>query len=187
MNIETLYDLFVHELRGMYYVETRLVDELPALADNAMVDSLDDTTPTEFIESVSDAFSEHAAETEAQVERLDGVFDALPTRPDSREREVSALDGLLREVEQFDHIILNDALRNPFYLDAATKVERLEIQGYESLLQLAGALDLPNETVDPLEENADEERDALATLEELATGEQMESILDELGDEDSMV
>ncbi|WP_227353636.1 YciE/YciF ferroxidase family protein [Haladaptatus salinisoli] len=187
MNIETLYDLFVHELRGMYYVETRLVDELPALADNAMVDSLDDTTPTEFIESVSDAFAEHATETESQVDRLDDVFETLPFQPDTREREVAALDGLLREVEQFDHIILNDALRNPFYLDAAAKVEQLEIKGYENLLQLADALDLAGDATDPLEENLDEERDALSTLEDLSTGEQMESILGDLGDEDPIV
>lgn len=186
MNIETLYDQFEYELRGIYYVEKRLAEKLPGLADNATVDSLDEIVPTEFLETVSETFSEHGRETQEQIDRLERVFDSLPAQPETRERRVPTVDALIEEIEQFDHVILNDTLRTPFYIDLAMKVEQLEVKTYENLIRIADALDLSSDIVDPIEENLNEERTMLSTLEELSTGQQIRTILDTMGEEDPM-
>ena len=71
---------------------------------------------------------------------------------------------------------LNDAIRPLFYLDAEIKVERLEIRTYQSLVENARALDVPDDAVEALEANLRDERDTRAELEDLAEGSAVESL-----------
>ncbi|MGH6875048.1 MAG: ferritin-like domain-containing protein, partial [Aestuariivirgaceae bacterium] len=55
MAIKTMQDLFVHTLRDIYYVEKKLVAELPKMAKKASDPEL------------KRAFQDHAAQTETHV------------------------------------------------------------------------------------------------------------------------
>ena len=181
MNVEDLGDLFGYQLEGLYYVETELPEELAQLADQANVDTIDEISDAEFRDDVREAFSDHREETEAHAARLEDAFEPLGRTPSSR--EVPALDGLFLEKERFNNIVLNDAARLLFYLDAGMKVEQLEVRCYDSLLQLAAALDLPSDVVDGLEKNRDEDAATLRRLEELSDSPGAEEIRAKLAED----
>lgn len=181
MNIETLHDLFLYELHGLYRTERTLVEELDQLADQTAVNSLDEASDEEIRDTLRQAFEDHRDETETHVERLERVFESVDRQPD--ERDVPALDGLVAEKERFTNVVLNDAIRPLFYLDAGIKIERLEIRTYESLVENARALDVPDDAVEALEANLQDERDALAELEELSESDAVESLRESLAED----
>lgn len=181
MNIETLHDLFLYELHGLYRTEQTLVEELDQLADQTAVNSLDEASDEEFRDALREAFEDHRDETETHVERLERVFESIDRRPETR--DVPPLDGFVEEKEWFSNVVLNDAMRPLFYLDAGVKIEQLEIRTYESLVENAGALDVPDDAVEALEANLRDERDALAELEDLSGSDAVESLREALGDD----
>lgn len=181
MNIETLHDLFLYELHGLYRTERTLVDELDQLADQTAVNTLDEAADAELRDALREAFEDHRDETETHVERLERVFESIDRQPD--ERDVPALDGLVREKEQFSNVVLNDAMRLLFFLDAGIKVEQIEIRTYESLVANARALDVSDDAVEALESNLRDERDALAELEDLAESSAVESLRESLAED----
>src|SRR5947209_18579348 len=61
-DIKTMNDLFVHQLRDMYYAEQQLVKALPKMADKASEPKL------------KQGFLSHLKETEEHVRRLEQVF-----------------------------------------------------------------------------------------------------------------
>ena len=181
MNIETLHDLFLYELHGLYRIERTLVAELDQLADHVAVDSLDEASDGELRDALREALADHRDETEAHVERLERVFESVERQPE--ERGVPALDGLVEESERFSNVVLNDAIRPLFYLDSGIKVERLEIRTYESLIETAEALGVTDDAVEALEANLRDERDALAELEDLSESSAAESLREALAEE----
>lgn len=181
MNVETLRDLFVYELEEAYQIETTLVDALEEVADGAAIDSLDNFSDAETRESLSDVFADHRDETAEQVERLERVFEAVDRRPETR--SALALEGLLDGRDRFDNVVLNDAVRLLFYLDLGRDIERLEVRTYESLLENARALGLPDDAIEALEANLGEERDVSAKLQELSESSEVGSLRDEMADQ----
>ena len=61
-DIKTMDDLFVHQLRDMYYAENQILQALPTMIDKATDASLKQT------------FQSHLNETKNQVTRLEQVF-----------------------------------------------------------------------------------------------------------------
>lgn len=179
MNVETLSDLFVYEMQGIRYVETRLGDAMEQLAGQSTVDSLDDVPDGKFRESVSGLFDDHRERADERVERLDRAFDALDRLVDSREREVAAVGALFDEKDRFNNVLLNDALRAPFYLDVTAKADDLLVRNYESALDLADALDASDDVTDALEANRDDLEDLLEAVSEVRESEKFEALLDE--------
>jgi ferritin-like metal-binding protein YciE len=149
-SIETRGDLFAHELRGLYYVETELIDVLDELA----LETGDG--------DVAASLADHRDETRVHVDRLQTVFDAVGERPDAERR--MALDGIVDDrnavVSETDDVHLIDA----YTLGAGVAIERLEITGYESLLRAADDLGFGEEITNPLEETLSEERVARKEL-----------------------
>ncbi|WP_224270487.1 ferritin-like domain-containing protein [Haloprofundus salinisoli] len=178
MNIETLHDLFTYRLQSAYAVETELVDVLDELATAADVDALDDVADSSVRADLLDAFETHREETETHVERVETVFEVIERRPETR--DVPMLDGLVDETQRFNNIVLNDALRVPYYLNAAATAEELEIRLYDQLLELAAALDLPEEATDALEANRSDDQEALDRLEALAAADELTAAFEEL-------
>ncbi|WP_233204257.1 YciE/YciF ferroxidase family protein [Halegenticoccus soli] len=166
MNVESLHDMFVYQLQGMYYTENQLVDILDEMA----------TETTD--EDISRAFADHRDETRNQVERLDNVFAALNEQP--QEQEMHVVDGLNRDRMTFKEVAQGDDLLNLHCLGAGMKNERLEITAYENLLMLANQLDLGDDVTDPLQQNADEEEDALDKLQGLSGGSGMKAMFQRL-------
>ena len=163
MTVQSLRDLFVYELRGMYYTETQLVEALDDMALDATEDE------------VTEAFAEHRDETRTQIDRLERVFAAIEEEPEMR--EVAMVDALVQEREEFLSQVTDPDLRNLFYLGAGVKTERIEISGYEHLLVLAERLDMPDDASDLLEENLDEEEAALKKLKSMTQEGQLSSLI----------
>lgn len=185
MNIEDAGDLFLYELKAAYYVETKVAEELAEMADQTNVDTLDEESDSSFREDVHEVFQSHRDQTETHVERLEAVFDALDRQPEAH--EVLAVDELFAEKEQFNNVVLNDAARPLYYLDVGAKVEQLEVQGYDSLLQLASALELDDDVVENLEANREEDDEVRRRVTELAESEGADEILGYLVDETTVV
>ena len=186
VNVETLYDLFVFELQGVRYLETELAEAAETLATRSKVDSLDDRPGGEFRQRAGDLFESHADRTGARIERLDDAFDALDFSVTSRERSVPVVDALLEECERFDNVVLDDALRNPFYLDVAIKAEQLTLQCYESALAVAGHLDVNSDVVENLEANRDDVAELLGEARDLDSGSAAETLFDRLAEQTPM-
>lgn len=180
MNVETLYDLFVFELQRVHFLEIELVDALGELATESTVDSLDDLPDSEVHEAAHDLYSAHQGRATERVERLERAFDALDHLAAERTREAPALDGLLEEKERFNNVVLNDALRNLFYLTVAISAQQLVAQSYEGALDLVGRLDVDSAVTDELESNRDDVDGALEDLRDLKESSEVESLLDEL-------
>ena len=174
MNVETLYDLFLYDLRGQYYAELTLAEQLDSLADETAVNSLDTASDESLRDALRRAFADHRDETETHVERLERVFESIDRRPDPR--GLPTVDGLVEEKDRFTNVVLNDGMRLLFLLDVGVKVERFEIRVYESLVANARHLGVSDDALEALESNLRDERDALAELEDLVDGEAVESL-----------
>ncbi len=83
MQMETLQDLFVDQLKDLYNAENQLVKALPKLAKSS-------TSP-----ELKNAFESHLEETKGHVERLEQIFDALGTSPGGK--TCKAMKGLIEE------------------------------------------------------------------------------------------
>lgn len=165
-DVDTVRDMFVHDLQTIYYIEQELVDTLDELSD--MTEESD----------LAAAFNDHRQETRDQVERLEAVFDAIGEEPEPQGSVV--FDALQEEHDQFMEQAANDDIRDLYHLGAGIKVERIEITAYENLLMLARKLDLGNNVTDQLQANLDEEEDARDTLRTMAQGSTVKSVLSRL-------
>lgn len=178
MNVENLHDLFVSELHRLYAIESKLVDELETLEQDTDVDALDDLHETDAREALERELAEHMTETETHVERLEKALDALGQKPESR--STPALDGLIKEKEMFNNVVLADEIRPVYYLGASEQIENLEITAYERLIAIGNYLNVDADVIDLLEQNLEEDRSTLESLESLSEGTEFEQLLDGL-------
>lgn len=164
--IDSLEDVFVHELQGAYHMEVRLVEILEEMAGNATN------------EKISTGFADHAEETRAHVERLESVFHAVDS--EVAERECPLVEALDQERRTFEDHVTDDDLLDKFYLGAGMKTERIELTTYESLVQVAEQLDLGDDVIDALEANQASEQDALDQLQLLSGASELKAMWDRL-------
>jgi ferritin-like metal-binding protein YciE len=140
-------DLFVNELKALLYVEQKLADQvLPELAS--------EIRNTDFKESIR----EHTEETRRHVANVERIFELLGEEP--KPDKSHAVDGLVAQHDKVAKNIESTKLRDVFDAGAAAKTEHLEIAAYESLITTAESLG-ETEIVSLLEENLDDEKDAL--------------------------
>ncbi|QLG29713.1 ferritin-like domain-containing protein (plasmid) [Halorarum halophilum] len=163
---DTMHDLFVHELRGAYHMERRLVEILDEMAMNATNDR------------ISTGFADHRDETRQHVERVEEAFRALGLEPE--ERQCAVVEALDEEREIVEEGVTDPDLLNQFYLGAGMKTERIEITTYDSLLTMADRLDLGDDVTDPLQRNRDSEDTALKELKALSTASDLKDLWDSL-------
>ncbi|HUR69314.1 MAG TPA: DUF892 family protein [Candidatus Thermoplasmatota archaeon] len=150
MTMETLHDLFEHELKDIYDAESRLVDALRQQAS--------ESTDAQ----IRAAFQAHMKETEGQKERLEQVFE-IWGKEATRGEGCAGVQGLLEEHKNFKREKPAGPILDVFNLGAAAKVERYEITAYEGLIRLATQMGL-DDAVELLEQNLEEEE---ATLEKV--------------------
>lgn len=154
MTMNSLQQLFEHELEDIYYAEHELLDVLDQLADQ-----------TEN-EEISQAFEEHRKQTEQQVERVEEVFDMIGEPPE--EEECEGIQGLISEHENFLEQDPDQEILDVFNLTAAQKTEHYEIAAYGNLALLADRLGM-DEAGDILHENLEEEEQTLEKLKDLTS------------------
>ena len=149
-----LKELFIEELRDIYWAEKHLTKALPKMRKAATSDQL------------ANAFEQHLAVTEAQIERVEQVFELLDLT--ARAKKCEAMDGLVREAQGLiEELPKGSAVIDAGLIIAAQKVEHYEIAAYGSLVQLAKTMG-ETEIANLLQQTLDEEKEADQLLTELA-------------------
>jgi len=126
MTIETLDDLLLHTLKDVLYAERKVLKALPKM-ERAATD-----------EKLKAAFASHREETEAQVVRLEDVFELLG-KP-ARGAKCDAMVGLIDETEGLMGDIDDDETLDAALIAAAQAVEHYEIARYGTLIAWAKQL-----------------------------------------------
>jgi ferritin-like metal-binding protein YciE len=147
--MSTLRETFLDELADVYDAEKQILKALPKMAQAAQHEDL------------RHAFEEHLEQTEAQVERLEQVFEVIGEEP--KGKGCKAMEGILKEGEE----LIKEHHGDAAMICAAQKVEHYEIASYGSLQSWARLLG-EDEAADLLEETLDEERDTDERLTEIA-------------------
>lgn len=147
--MSTLRETFLEELGDIYDAEKQLLKALPKMAQAAEHEDL------------RHAIQEHLEQTEAQVERLEQVFEIIGEEPKSK--GCKAMEGIIKEGDDLIKKHESDAA----LICAAQKAEHYEIASYGSLHSWARILG-EEDAADLLEETLDEERDTDEQLTELA-------------------
>ncbi len=148
-----LTDLFEDELKDIYWAEKALLKAMPKMMKKA--------TSYELIA----ALENHATQTEAQVERLERVFESVGIKAVAKKCE--AMEGLIKEAEELMEDTEEGMTRDAAIISAAQKIEHYEIASYGTLRSFAQTLD-HMDAVDLLEETLDEEKETDALLTEIA-------------------
>lgn len=151
--MNTLEELFEHELEDIYNAEHELLDVLDQLAEQ-----------TEN-EEISQAFRDHRMQTERQIERVEEVFDMIGEPPE--EEECEGIKGLVEEHDSFMQMDPSQEIVDIHNMTAAEKTEHYEIAAYGNLAKLANQLGM-SDAGDLLHENLVEEQETLDKLKDLS-------------------
>ena len=170
MAMQTIEELFEHELQDIYSAEQSLLDALEQMAN----ESSD--------REIKRGFTQHRRETQAQIKRLDKIYKALGQKP--KASTCPGMEGLIKEKKAFMREKPSDELLEFYNVGAAQKVERYEITAYEGLIDMAEKLGM-TEVVDLLEHNLQEEEMTLNRLKAIASEfDVAEEFDEEMEDED---
>lgn len=153
--VDNLHDLFVMEISDMYNAEKQLTKALPKMAKAASDPML------------KKGFEKHLAETEAQIETLDSVFEMCEIK--AKRVTCEAMKGLIEEGAEAIDEFEEGAVRDVALIIAAQKVEHYEIAGYGSLCALAKKLGFEDAAAE-LHSILEEERATDEKLSEFAEG-----------------
>ena len=116
MELQTLQDLYIHELKDLYSAEKQLIKALPKMAKAASAEAL------------AAGFKAHLEETKVHAERLEKV---LATHDQTtRGPKCKGMEGLLKEGEDMIEEEADEEVRDAGLIAAAQKVEHYEISGY---------------------------------------------------------
>jgi ferritin-like metal-binding protein YciE len=155
VQLQTLRDLFVEQLRDLYSAETQLVQALPHMASAASHDKL------------RQAFEHHLEETREHVTRLEEIFGELGVSASGE--MCKGMQGLIEEGRKLMSAGGDPAVRDAALIAAAQRVEHYEIAGYGTARTLADELELGHAR-DLLDQTVDEEGAADKLLTKIATG-----------------
>lgn len=154
MKLNSLNDLFHHELKDLYSAEKQLLKALPKMAKAA-------TNP-----DLAAGFEAHLAETEEHVNRLEQIGKDLKLTLGGH--KCKAMEGLIEEGSELIEEDAQDNVRDAGLIGAAQRVEHYEIAGYGTARALALQLDL-KAAADILSLTLDEEKATDVKLSALAS------------------
>jgi ferritin-like metal-binding protein YciE len=148
-----LMKLFEDSLKDIYWAEKALTKALPKMVKKA--------TSSELVEAIEN----HLEETEAQVQKVESVFEMIGKKPVAKKCE--AMNGLIKEAEEIMKESEEGAMRDAGIIAAAQKVEHYEIATYGTLCTFAKTLGL-DDAASVLDAILNEEKSADETLTEVA-------------------
>jgi ferritin-like metal-binding protein YciE len=167
--MQTIEELFEHELKDIYSAEQSLLDALEQMAN----ESSD--------REIKRGFTQHRKETQGQIKRLDKIYKALGQKP--KPGTCPGIEGLIKEKKAFTREKPSKELLEFYNIGAAQKVERYEITAYEGLIDMAEKLGM-GDVVDLLEQNLEEEEMTLNRLKAIASEFDVAEEADEEMDEE---
>ena len=155
MELQSLRDLYIDELKDLYSAEKQLVKALPKMAKNA-------TNP-----DLKKAFTDHLEQTEEHVSRLEQIFESLEASP--RGKKCVGMEGLIEEASEMLEEDAEEDVLDAGLISKAQHVEHYEMAGYGTVRRFAQILG-EAEHVELLEQTLNEEKEADQLLTQLADG-----------------
>lgn len=116
MKLNTLKDLYIHELKDLYSAEKQLIRALPKMAKAASNAKL------------SEGFLTHLEETKVHAERLEEILKSHDQT--TRGPKCKGMQGLIEEGESMIEEEADEEVRDAGLISAAQRVEHYEIAGY---------------------------------------------------------
>ena len=142
MELDTLKDLYIEELKDLYSAEKQLTKALPKMAKAANHKEL------------QAAFRAHLKETEQHVARLERICKDLGVSP--RGKKCVGMEGLIEEGNELIQEKPDDDVLDAGLINKAQHVEHYEMAGYGTVRTYARQLGY-NEQADLLQQTLDEE------------------------------
>jgi ferritin-like metal-binding protein YciE len=147
------HQLFMDELKDIYWAEKHLVKALPKMQKAA--------TSAELV----DAFADHLAATKEHVSRVEEIFEMMGMRPVAK--KCDAMEGLVAEAQELISEEEESSVLDAGLIIAAQKVEHYEIAAYGSLRTLANRMG-HTEAASILEQTLTEEKETDSLLTQIA-------------------
>ena len=141
-DINTLDDLFVHQLQDIYYAENQITKALPTMIAKA-------TDP-----GLRSGFEQHLIETQNQIKRLEQVFQMHGQAP--KAVDCPAIDGIIKEANEIIGEVADKEVLDAALVASAQAVEHYEITRYGTLIAWAKQLGR-DDCASVLQQNLDEE------------------------------
>lgn len=116
MELNTLKDLYIHELKDLYSAEKQLVKALPKMAKAA-------TNP-----DLAAGFKEHLEETKEHAVRLEKILKSHDQT--TRGPKCKGMEGVVAEGAEMIEEEADDEVRDAGLIAAAQRVEHYEMAGY---------------------------------------------------------
>lgn len=149
-----LRELFMDELKDIYWAEKHLTKALPKMQKAATSEEL------------ANAFETHKEQTMEQIVRLEEVFEMLEEKP--RAIKCEGMEGLVKEGDKVvEDTPKGTSVRDAGLIISGQKIEHYEIAAYGSLVQLAKTMGR-TDVADLLQMTLDEEKETDQLLTELA-------------------
>lgn len=152
--MKSMDELFHAMLQDVLYAEKQLIKTLAKLAKNASNPDL------------QKAFTEHRAETQEHVERLDKVFEMVGKRP--RAKKCEAILGIVAEGDEVIEEAEDDQILDAGLIASAQAAEHYEIARYGTLVAWAKQIGQPD-IASLLSQTLEEEKKTDALLSKLAS------------------
>jgi ferritin-like metal-binding protein YciE len=155
MNLNSLQDVYVHELKDLYSAEKQITEALPKMVEAASDKSL------------KNAFSRHLEQTHTHLQRVRQILDDIDVNPGNV--KCDGMEGLIKEGEDVIKTAGKGATRDAALISAAQRVEHYEIAAYGSARTHAKLLGY-SDAASTLQKTLDEEGETDKKLTQLAEG-----------------
>src|SRR5689334_19656397 len=116
MNLDTLQDLYIHELKDLYSVEKQLISALPKMAKTAKNDQLEA------------GFREHLEQTKEHAARVGQILSQHGQS--TRGKKCKGMEGIIAEGAELIEEEADPEVKDAGLIAAAQRVEHYEIAGY---------------------------------------------------------
>jgi ferritin-like metal-binding protein YciE len=153
MRLDSLNEVFIHELKDLYDAEKQITEALPKMIDAANSPEL------------GQALSEHLKVTMRQQARLEAMLQDMGVNPGNK--KCKGMEGLLEEGKQAMHEKGDATAKDAAMICAAQKVEHYEMAAYGCMRTWATLLGL-EDAASKLQQTLDEEGEADQKLTEIA-------------------
>lgn len=154
MEINSLEELYVEQLRDLYDAEHQIIKALPKMIDKAESEEL------------KDALNQHLEVTKEQAKRIERVFRNMGE--EAKAEKCKGMQGVLAEGDDLIGDIEDPEVRDAAIIAAAQRVEHYEMAGYGTARTYADQLG-EDEAADLLQQTLDEEKEADRKLTKLSS------------------
>jgi ferritin-like metal-binding protein YciE len=116
MELQTLKDLYIHELKDLFSAEKQLVKALPKMAKAASNKEL------------ADGFQEHLEQTKGHAQRLEQILSSH--QQTTRGPKCKGMEGIVAEGAEMIEEEADNEVKDAGLIAAAQRVEHYEMAGY---------------------------------------------------------